>query len=39
MVKVLDDAFGVESGFMTTIHAYTADQRIQDSPHEDPRRA
>jgi glyceraldehyde 3-phosphate dehydrogenase len=39
MVKVLDDAFGVESGFMTTIHAYTADQRIQDSPHEDLRRA
>ena len=39
MVKVLDDAFGVETGFMTTIHAYTADQRIQDSPHEDLRRA
>jgi glyceraldehyde 3-phosphate dehydrogenase len=39
MVKVLDGAFGVESGFMTTIHAYTADQRIQDSPHEDLRRA
>ena len=39
MVKVLDDAFGVESGFMTTIHAYTADQRIEDSPHEDLRRA
>lgn len=39
MVKVLDDAFGIESGFMTTIHAYTADQRIQDSPHEDLRRA
>jgi glyceraldehyde 3-phosphate dehydrogenase len=39
MVKVLDDAFGLESGFMTTIHAYTADQRIQDSPHEDLRRA
>jgi glyceraldehyde 3-phosphate dehydrogenase len=39
MVKVLDDAFGVESGFMTTIHAYTADQRIQDAPHEDLRRA
>ena len=39
MVKVLDDAFGVESGFMTNIHAYTAYQRIQDSPHEDLRRA
>ena len=39
MVKVLDDAFGVEKGFMTTIHAYTADQRIQDAPHRDLRRA
>ena len=39
MVKVLDDAFGVERGFMTTIHAYTADQRIQDAPHKDLRRA
>ena len=39
MVKVLDDAFGVEKGFMTTIHAYTADQRIQDAPHKDLRRA
>ena len=39
MVKVLDDAFGVERGFMTTIHAYTADQRIQDAPHSDLRRA
>ena len=39
MVKVLDDAFGVVYGFMTTIHDYTADQRIQDSPHEDLRRA
>ena len=39
MVKVLDDAFGVEQGFMTTIHAYTADQRIQDAPHRDLRRA
>ena len=39
MVKVLDDAFGLESGFMTTIHAYTADQNIQDAPHRDLRRA
>ncbi len=39
MAKVLDDAFGVEKGFMTTVHAYTADQRIQDAPHKDLRRA
>ena len=39
MAKVLDDAFGVEQGFMTTIHAYTADQRVQDAPHRDLRRA
>ena len=39
MVKILDDAFGVEKGFITTIHAYTADQRLQDSPHSDLRRA
>ncbi len=39
MVKVLDDAFGVEQGFMTTIHAYTADQNLQDAPHKDLRRA
>lgn len=39
MVKVLDDAFGVESGFMTTIHSYTGDQRILDAPHKDLRRA
>ena len=39
MVKVLDDAFGVESGFMTTVHAYTGDQRLVDSVHKDPRRA
>ncbi len=39
MVKVLDDAFGVRKGLMTTIHAYTADQRIQDAPHKDLRRA
>jgi len=39
MVKTLDDLLGIESGFMTTIHAYTADQRIQDAPHRDLRRA
>ena len=39
MVKILDDNFGVESGFMTTIHAYTADQSLQDAPHKDLRRA
>jgi glyceraldehyde 3-phosphate dehydrogenase len=39
MVKVLDDAFGVELGFMTTIHAYTADQNLADAPHKDLRRA
>jgi glyceraldehyde 3-phosphate dehydrogenase len=39
MVKVLDDAFGVEKGFMTTIHAYTGDQQIVDGPHKDLRRA
>ncbi|MCM8759220.1 MAG: type I glyceraldehyde-3-phosphate dehydrogenase [Candidatus Omnitrophica bacterium] len=39
MVKVLDDAFGVVKGLMTTIHAYTNDQRILDLPHKDLRRA
>ena len=39
MVKVLDDAFGVEQGMMTTVHAYTADQNLQDAPHKDLRRA
>jgi len=39
MAKVLDDAFGIERGFMTTIHAYTQDQNLQDGPHQDPRRA
>jgi glyceraldehyde 3-phosphate dehydrogenase len=39
MVKILDDAFGVEQGFMTTAHAYTADQNLQDAPHKDLRRA
>jgi len=39
MVKVLDDAFGVEKGFITTVHAYTGDQAIVDGPHRDLRRA
>jgi glyceraldehyde 3-phosphate dehydrogenase len=39
MVKVLDDAFGVERGLMTTIHAYTGDQSLVDGPHKDLRRA
>jgi glyceraldehyde 3-phosphate dehydrogenase len=39
MAKVLDEKFGIESGFMCTIHAYTSDQRIQDAPHSDKRRA
>ena len=39
MAKVLHDKFGIEKGYITTIHAYTADQRLQDSPHKDLRRA
>tara|TARA_B100000795_G_scaffold60130_2_gene40172 strand:+ start:4169 stop:5164 length:996 start_codon:yes stop_codon:yes gene_type:complete len=39
MAKVLDDAFGIEKGFITTIHAYTSDQPIHDAPHSDLRRA
>jgi glyceraldehyde 3-phosphate dehydrogenase len=39
MVKVLDDAFGIENGLMTTIHAYTGDQMLVDGPHKDLRRA
>ena len=39
MIKVLSDNFGIEKGFMTTIHAYTADQRLVDGPHKDLRRA
>jgi glyceraldehyde 3-phosphate dehydrogenase len=39
LVKVLDDAFGVENGLMTTIHAYTGDQQLVDGPHKDLRRA
>jgi glyceraldehyde 3-phosphate dehydrogenase (phosphorylating) len=39
MIKVLDDAFGVEQGFMTTVHAYTGDQRLVDALHRDERRS
>jgi glyceraldehyde 3-phosphate dehydrogenase len=39
MAKVLNDAFGIEKGLMTTIHAYTSDQRLLDAPHSDLRRA
>ena len=39
MVKVLDDAFGIDQGLMTTVHAYTGDQQLVDGPHSDLRRA
>src|SRR4051794_24093398 len=39
MAKVLDDTFGIQRGFMTTIHAYTNDQQVLDLPHKDLRRA
>jgi glyceraldehyde 3-phosphate dehydrogenase len=39
MAKVLHDKFGIEKGYITTVHAYTADQRLQDAPHKDLRRA
>ena len=39
MAKVLDAAFGIEKGYITTVHAYTSDQNIQDAPHKDLRRA
>jgi glyceraldehyde 3-phosphate dehydrogenase len=39
VAKVVNDTVGIERGLMTTIHAYTADQRLQDMPHKDPRRA
>ncbi len=39
MAKVIDDVFGIERGLMTTIHAYTQDQNLQDGPHRDLRRA
>lgn len=39
MAKVLEDTFGIEKGYMTTVHAYTADQNLHDAPHKDLRRA
>jgi glyceraldehyde 3-phosphate dehydrogenase len=39
MMKVMQQHFGVKKGFMTTVHAYTSDQRLQDAPHSDLRRA
>ena len=39
LAKVLNDSFGIESGLMTTVHAYTSDQRLHDAPHSDLRRA
>jgi glyceraldehyde 3-phosphate dehydrogenase len=39
MARVLHEEFGIEKGYITTIHAYTADQRLQDAPHKDLRRA
>ena len=39
MVKILDDAFGVKKGMMTTVHAYTGDQNMVDAPHSDLRRS
>ncbi len=39
LVKILDDNWGVRSGYMTTVHAYTANQQLQDGPHKDLRRA
>src|ERR1039457_5016126 len=39
LAKVLDDNFGIEEGFMTTVHAYTDDQRLVDALHNDPRRS
>ncbi len=39
MAKVLHETFGIDSGLMTTVHAYTNDQRVADQVHEDPYRA
>ena len=39
LAKVLDNAFGIEEGLMTTVHAYTGDQRLVDTLHKDPRRS
>jgi glyceraldehyde 3-phosphate dehydrogenase len=39
VAKVLEDTFGIEKALMTTVHSYTADQNLEDSPHRDLRRA
>lgn len=39
MIKVLNDNYGIDKGYMSTVHAYTADQNLQDAPHSDLRRA
>jgi glyceraldehyde 3-phosphate dehydrogenase len=39
MVKVLDEMWGMEDGYITTVHSYTGDQRLHDAPHKDLRRA
>jgi len=39
IAMILDEAFGIEEGFVTTVHAYTNDQRLADVPHKDPRRS
>lgn len=39
MIKVLDEQFGLEDGYITTVHSYTSDQRLHDAPHKDYRRA
>jgi glyceraldehyde 3-phosphate dehydrogenase-like protein len=39
LLKVLHEAFGIEIGYLTTVHAYTNDQNVLDAPHKDPRRA
>jgi glyceraldehyde 3-phosphate dehydrogenase len=39
MIKVLDDEWGIEDGYITTVHSYTSDQRLHDAPHKDLRRA
>ena len=39
LAKVLNDVVGIETGLMTTVHAYTGDQRLHDAPHRDLRRA
>ena len=39
IIKILEDKFGIKKGYLTTIHAYTSDQKLLDAPHKDPRRA